>query len=102
MATPPTLAIDERYEYRGELGEGGLGRVLLVVERESGREFAAKWVLPNAFALLRSEADVLRGLRHDKLVRVRELLRLEKALPPPWSMPKGAGLLIEERAVAVM
>ncbi len=72
-AAPP---IDgERYEVRGVLGVGGMGRVLLAWDRVLGREVAIKELLEGggpAEERLRREAELTAGLEHPGIVAVHD------------------------------
>ncbi len=92
------LAFD-RYEHRAELGHGGSGRVVEVLDRaDDGALRAIKIVLPEHAERLGWELEVLAGLAHPSLARVHELLRVERPLGPPFRLPRGAFVLVEDRA----
>src|SRR5262245_53327035 len=59
-----------RYEIRGSLGEGGLGRVFRAFDRNRDCEVAIKVVGKAESDWLRQEFDTLRQVRHENLIRV--------------------------------
>ncbi len=59
-----------RYEIRGTLGEGGLGRVFRAFDRDREYEVAIKIVGNRESDWLRHEFDTLRQIRHENLIRV--------------------------------
>ena len=96
---PATELAFGRYEHRAELGHGGSGRVVEVVDHaESGALRALKIVGREHAERLAWELEVLAGAAHPSLARVHELLRVESPLGPPFRLPRGAFVLVEERA----
>lgn len=87
-----------RYAFRGELGRGASGRVLLVADEADGGVLRALKVVPPAEAeRLAWEFELLAGVAHPNVARVHELLRLEDAMPAPFQLSAGAAALVEER-----
>ncbi|MFO0681565.1 MAG: sigma 54-interacting transcriptional regulator [Sandaracinus sp.] len=107
MASPRARAASTelafgRYEHRAELGLGGSGRVVEVVDHADGGALRAlKIVLPEHAERLAWELEVLAGASHPSLARVHELLRVETALGPPFRLARGAFVLVEDRAPGV-
>jgi len=69
--------VGDRYELRGELGRGGMGRVYRALDRETSVEVALKVTLrPGADALERFKHEFRSraGLVHPNLVRLRDLV----------------------------
>src|SRR5262245_54506694 len=69
--------VGDRYELRGELGRGGMGRVYRALDRETLIEVALKVTLrPGADALERFKHEFRSraGLVHPNLVRLRDLV----------------------------
>jgi transcriptional regulator with GAF, ATPase, and Fis domain len=88
-----------RYEHRSELGYGGSGRVVEVVDHgDAGALKALKIVTPEHAARLSWELEVLAATAHPSLARVHELLRVETPLGAPFRLPRGAWVLVEDRA----
>ncbi|MCB9659273.1 MAG: sigma 54-interacting transcriptional regulator [Sandaracinaceae bacterium] len=85
-----------RYAYEGELAEGATGRVMLVRDVDGSSSWVAKAVPPYNAACLAAELDALLDVRHASIVRPRELLRVATPLPPPFALPAGAAVLVEE------
>ena len=96
VKTPPELALQGRYRYEAEIGEGGGGRVVRAYDSVSGRSVALKLVAPEALGLLRAEEEALRSLGGQGVAQVLELVRLSAPLPAPWSLASGSGVLVEE------
>ncbi len=94
------MALAGRYRYLRELGAGGGGRVVAVEDALGGSatQFAHKLVSADAFARLMVEAEGLRRVVHPRVVRLIELLRAPTFMPAPWSLPRGAGVLVESLA----
>jgi serine/threonine protein kinase/formylglycine-generating enzyme required for sulfatase activity len=83
-STSTPVATQQKYEIAGELGKGGVGRVLKVVDRDLKREVAMKMLLPAALAgndaqrrdaLVRfiEEAQATGQLEHPNIVPVHDL-----------------------------
>lgn len=67
----------ERYEVLRKIGEGGMGVVHEVRDREHGRHFALKTLLkfsPAELYRLKQEFRILADVRHHNLVRLHELV----------------------------
>ncbi len=96
----PATLLAGRYRYVREIGRGASGRVIEVVDEATSPPvaLAVKAVAPADAARLALEAERLQGLSHPRLVGVLELLRLEEPLPPPFGLPAGSALLVEELA----
>jgi transcriptional regulator with GAF, ATPase, and Fis domain len=94
-ASPVLLA--GRYRYDGELGRGASARVLGLLDA-TGERLVAKVLDASTGARAQWELDALLGVSDPHLVRVVELLRPDSALPPPFSIPRHAWVLIESRA----
>ncbi|MBO6940780.1 MAG: sigma 54-interacting transcriptional regulator [Deltaproteobacteria bacterium] len=92
-----------RYRHVREIGRGASGRVIEVLDEASSppTALALKAVAPADAARLALEAERLRAVSHPGLVAVRELLRLDAPLPPPFGLPAGTALLVEELAPGV-
>ena len=100
-ASPPSLvqgqggddAIDicglegsQRYEFLGELGRGGMGKILRAEDRQLQRQIAIKTVLPNTELTrpqerLVAEARLTGQLEHPSIIPVYELGQLEDGEP---------------------
>jgi DNA-binding NtrC family response regulator/energy-coupling factor transporter ATP-binding protein EcfA2 len=92
---PPLLA--GRYRYERELARGATGRVLAVTDRgEIPR--VAKVLGAEAGAHAQWELDALLRVRSPHLVEAIELLRAHEPLGAPFSVPRGAWILVEGRA----
>ncbi len=68
----------EKYEFRSELGRGGLGRVVEAVDRDFGREIAVKMMLPDRASPEAVERFLLEGraagrLSHPNIVPIHEI-----------------------------
>jgi transcriptional regulator with GAF, ATPase, and Fis domain/tRNA A37 threonylcarbamoyladenosine biosynthesis protein TsaE len=86
-----------RYRFVRELGRGATGRVLLAEDVLSGdAPRALKVVGARHAALLALEAERLASVVHPALARFHELLRVDRALGPPLSLPAGSAVLVEE------
>ncbi|MGF1469846.1 MAG: sigma 54-interacting transcriptional regulator [Sandaracinaceae bacterium] len=85
-----------RYLHRRELGRGGAGRVILVEDLVGGTRRAAKVVAGSEGARLAWERDLLGRVAHPSLAEVHELLRLDVPLGPPFRLPAGTYVLVEE------
>jgi hypothetical protein len=73
--------------------------VLLALDRaEEDAPRALKVVASDHAARLVWEFSRLSRVEHRRVARVRELLRVEHAEPAPFSLPKGALVLVEDRA----
>ncbi len=92
-----------RYRHLRELGRGAGGRVIEVVDEgsDSHPHRAIKSVAPADWAQLRLEREMLSAASHPHLVGVHELLRLDAAVPPPFGLPRGTALLVEDLAPGV-
>src|SRR5262245_29772202 len=96
---PSTELAFGRYEHRAELGRGGSGRGVEVVDHAAGGALRAlKIVGPEHAERLAWELEVLAGVAHPSLARVHELLRVEAPLGAPFRLPRGAFVLVEDRA----
>jgi tetratricopeptide (TPR) repeat protein len=80
--------LPERYLRRRQLGRGGMGEVLLVLDRERGEEVALKLLAPapgadlaEARLLFAREYWTLAGLRHPNLVEVYDQGELADGTP---------------------
>ncbi len=74
--TPPVVA--NRYEIERELGQGGMGRVFVALDRKLGREVAMKMLAPGAHseeALRRfeQEARAAGALNHPNILAVHDI-----------------------------
>ncbi len=80
----PGEMIDDRFEVERALGSGGMGEVLAVRERSTGRRFALKRLLKDAKArhtmLLSREFHTLHGLAHPHVVQTFDF-GLDDGLP---------------------
>jgi serine/threonine protein kinase len=71
----------KRYDIQGELGAGGMGKVLKAVDKRLGRTVALKFLLPelgnSAQALRRfmTEAKTIATLNHNNIVQIYEMER---------------------------
>jgi serine/threonine protein kinase/formylglycine-generating enzyme required for sulfatase activity len=87
----------ERYEFRRELGRGGLGRVIEAMDRDFGREVALKMMLPgqppSAVERFLLEARAAGRLSHPNIVPVHEIgvLKSGQGESPYFTMAKIAG-----------
>ncbi len=91
-----------RYEHVGELGHGGSGRVVEVRDHDAGGAHKALKIVDATQAeRLLWELSVLTSTSHPSLAVVHELLRVDAALPAPFRIPRGAFVLVEERAPGV-
>ena len=77
--------LDERFEIRGLLGDGGMGHVFRAFDRERGREVALKLIIPRYLGRSEREMRFLRELelsqrvgRHPNLVEVIDGGRLKQ------------------------
>ncbi len=88
----------DRYEFRSELGRGGLGRVVEAVDRDFGREVAVKMMLPgqppSAVERFLLEGRVAGRLPHPNIVPIYEIgaLRAGGRESPFFTMAKIRGL----------
>jgi len=79
--TPGDLIAD-RYEVRRVLGRGGMGRVYLVTDRETGQRLALKTILPqyaaNEYAVRRfiREVTAIRRFNHPAIVKIYDARRV--------------------------
>jgi tetratricopeptide (TPR) repeat protein len=70
---------DERYEFQGEIGRGGMGVVYLALDRDLGRPVAIKFLpedlanKPAALELFRAEARAAAAMNHPNLVHVYDV-----------------------------
>ncbi|MHC4506796.1 MAG: protein kinase domain-containing protein, partial [Planctomycetota bacterium] len=70
---------DERYEFQGEIGRGGMGVVYLAIDRDLGRPVAIKFLpdelssKPAALELFRAEARAAGAMNHPNLVHVYDV-----------------------------
>lgn len=73
-------ALGSRYELQERLGSGAMGEVWLTLDRTSGDHVAAKLLRreltedPEIVGRFIQERSILLGLRHDNVVRVRDLV----------------------------
>ena len=87
-----------RYERRGVLGEGGMGRVYLVFDRDLEREVAMKVVdSPSARTCARflEEARVVARLQHPNIVPIYDLGETASG-QPYYTMPVIRGLTLRD------
>ncbi len=84
---------EEKYEFKAELGRGGLGRVVEAVDRDFGREVAVKMMLPgqspSAAERFLLEGRVAGKLPHPNIVPVYEIGAIA-----PFRIPMGSYLII--------
>jgi tetratricopeptide (TPR) repeat protein len=70
---------DDRYDFQGEIGRGGMGVVYLAVDQELGRPVAIKFLpealatKPAALELFRAEARAAAAMNHPNLVQVYDV-----------------------------
>ncbi len=75
---------DERYEFQGELGRGGMGVVYLARDQELGRPVAIKFLPeslatnPTAVELFRAEARAAAAMNHPNVVHVYDVGTIER------------------------
>ncbi len=100
---PPDSGMRGRYELRKEHARGGMGRVLVVLDREVGREVAMKELLPHlatGFAWDRErflrEARITGQLEHPNIVPVYEVGSAEGSAAY-YTMKLVRGETMEER-----
>ncbi len=87
-----------RYAYDRELGRGASGRVVRALDRAEGDAVRAIKLVPAEHAAqLRWELGLLSGLAHPGLVRVYELLSVERPVPG-FAAPAGGAALVTELA----
>jgi serine/threonine protein kinase/formylglycine-generating enzyme required for sulfatase activity len=77
-ATPPAPVVAGKYEALGEIGAGGMGKVLLVHDRGLQRRVAMKLMLSNAphprhLSRFLAEAQIVGQLEHPNIVPVHEV-----------------------------
>jgi serine/threonine-protein kinase len=86
-----------KYEFKGELGRGGLGKVIEAVDRDFGREVAVKMMLPgqssSAVERFLFEGKAAGRLPHPNIVPIYEVgaLKGEKGETPYFTMAKIVG-----------
>jgi serine/threonine-protein kinase PknK len=86
-----------RYEYAGELGRGASGRVFAVLDHAAeGVRRAIKVVPPAESARLIWEFSRLCQVDHERLCRVRELVRLAAPAAAPFGLARGTLLLVQD------
>ena len=90
--------LNDRYEIRGELGAGGMGRVYRALDLDLGGELALKTVLSPSGGrsededrLLR-EVQICRKLTHHNIVRVHDMGRFPGGIFITMELLKGEGL----------
>jgi len=95
---PGDLPSDGRYEFKGELGRGALGKVVLAVDRKLNREVAVKFALGNQAspAMLQRflrEGQVAGRLTHPNVVPVYDIgvMDVGDGSEPFFTMAKIAG-----------
>ena len=93
-AAPDGPLLAGRYRFVRERGRGAAGRVVEVRD-EADEAWVLKLVPPGFRASLVAEFDALAQLRHGSLPRVRELLRVDDAVPAPFSVEPGTLALVE-------
>jgi eukaryotic-like serine/threonine-protein kinase len=77
-AAPPPTVVVEKYDMLGEIGAGGMGKVLLVRDRGLQRKVAMKLMLssaphPRHLSRFLSEAQIVGQLEHPNIVPVHEV-----------------------------
>ena len=80
----PGMVLGERYEIAEFLGEGGMGRVFLALDRTVGKPFALKFLPPEvsrdeeALDNLRKEMQVAMELTDPNIVRLFDLVHVDR------------------------
>ena len=103
-AGTPALAVKstDRYELRGVIGQGGLGRVVLAQDRELARPVAIKELLrqtPHGVARFQREAMVTARLQHPGIVPVHDVGRWPNGAPYyAMKLVEGDDLAVRVRA----
>src|SRR4051794_2606534 len=93
------VALFGRYEYVGELGRGATGRVLAARDRAASDVLRAlKVVAAEDAGRLLWEFSRLARVDHPRVAGVHELLRIEDGQPPPFALPRGSLVLVENLA----
>ncbi len=98
----------DKYEFRGELGRGGVSRVVEAVDTDFGREVAVKMMLPESIATGDLEAFLAEGriagrLPHPNIVPVYDMGVLKEAGvdTPFFTMAKISGRNLSQVLLAV-
>ena len=74
------VVLDNRYELKGLLGEGGMGVVYEAWDRQIGRKAAIKrmhsWLkeYPEEYGRFRREAEIVGRLRHPNIIGVHDII----------------------------
>jgi len=74
----PVIDLGERFEIKGELGQGGMGTVLLARDKSLGRQVAIKRILetknrtPAAINRFITEAKSIAAVNHHNIVQIHE------------------------------
>jgi serine/threonine protein kinase/formylglycine-generating enzyme required for sulfatase activity len=90
-------SLGEKYEFKGELGRGGLGKVMEAIDKDFGREVAVKMMLPgqssSATERFLFEGRTAGRLMHPNIVPVHEIgsLRHAEGEAPYFTMGKIVG-----------
>lgn len=95
-SAPHDVLLAGRYRYVADIARGSTGRVIHVRDEAGGKSWVAKAVSPQDAPRLAAEMDALVDVCHVSMVRPRELLRVERPLPPPFALRAGSAVLIEE------
>jgi hypothetical protein len=95
------VKLSDRFEILGELGQGGMASVRLVVDRQTGEQSALKILHPHLAARpaarqrLREELAIIRHLSHPAILPVLGLIETEDALA--LQLPAIRGGTLQER-----
>ncbi|MHC5079649.1 MAG: protein kinase domain-containing protein [Planctomycetota bacterium] len=95
-------SLGEKYEFKEELGRGGLGKVVEAVDKDFGREVAVKMMLPGqsteAVERFLFEGRAAGKLSHPNIVPVHEIgvLKQDQGEAPYFTMTKIVGRDLRE------
>jgi hypothetical protein len=87
-----------RYEVRGAVGRGGMGRIYRVFDRILGEELALKTLLPDhvedkvILERFFNEARIARSLSHPNVIRVHDIGQSDGTVYIPMELLKGKSL----------
>jgi formylglycine-generating enzyme required for sulfatase activity len=92
--------LNERFELRGVLGEGGMGVVFRARDRESGRDVALKIVRaermsPKALERFRREGEITASLMHPGILKVHSAGEIDGIPFLAYELVEGVGTLEE-------
>ncbi len=90
--------LNERFELRGVLGEGGMGIVFRARDRESGRDVALKIVhaermSPKALERFRREGEITASLNHPGILKVHSAGEIDGVPFLAYELVEGVGTL---------